>query len=116
MALTYYDRHGAAVAYLDDDDTHIYAYDGRPLAYLDGEHLWSFGGEFLGWNRNGWLWDKSGSTMLSTAASQGGPMKPFEQFEPFKGFKQFLPFKGFKEFVPFEPFFTTTWSDDQFWH
>ena len=54
----------------------------------------------------GWGWEDSTSVWW---------MKPFDQFEPFKGFKQFLPFKGFKEFVPFKPFFTATWSDDQFW-
>lgn len=115
MSITYYDREGAAVAYLDDDQEHIYAFDGSPVGYVDGEHVWSFGGQFLGWNNRGWIRDQAGDAMLYAAGAQGGPFKPFNQFEPFKGFKQFLPFKGFKQFVPFKPIFSLNWSNEKFW-
>jgi hypothetical protein len=112
---TYYDRTGKPVAYLDDDEVHIYAFDGRPLAYLSGEHVYDFGGKFVAWNSDGWLRDTDGHALLSTDHSQGGPTKPFNQFEPFKGFKQFLPFKGFEEFAPFKPFDSHNWSGRSFW-
>jgi hypothetical protein len=115
MALTYHDRDGAAVAYLDDDNEHIYAFDGRPLGYVRGEHVYDFNGNFIAWNEHGWLRDADGHAMLSTNGSQGGPMKPFNQFEPFKGFKQFLPFRSFGQFAPFKPFYSYQWSDKRFW-
>ena len=115
MSYTYFDRNGAAVAYLDDDNEHIYAFDGRPLGYLKGEQKYDFQGKFVAWNNNGWLWDTQGNALLSTNHSQGGPNKPFNQFEPFKGFKQFLPFRSFEEYAPFKPFFSYQWSNKRFW-
>jgi hypothetical protein len=115
MSASYFDLKGRPVAYLDDDQTHFYSFDGTPLAYIQGKHLWNFDGKFLGWNKNGWLWDTSGNGMASSAHSVGGPVKPFDQFEPFKGFKRFLPFKGLQEYARFEPYYSFQWSNQRFW-
>jgi hypothetical protein len=114
--MDFYDRFGAAVAYVDDGE-HIYSWDGRPVAFIsDGENVYTFAGNFIGWFDNGWIRDSDGNAMLFTDdAGGGGPSKPMRQFKRFKGFKQFLPFKGFREFVPFKPFFTHQWSDVRFW-
>lgn len=109
MSLDFYNQNGEAVAYTDDG-THIYAWGGKPLAYLSGAHVYSFEGQFRGWFEDGWVRDRNGDAMLFTKTSTGGPMKPFLQFQQFKAFKEFLPFKGFQEFVPFKPFYTLNWS------
>lgn len=71
-------------------------------------------GKIIAWNNDGWLRDTDGHAMLLNV-SQGGPMKPFNQFKPFKGFKQFLPFGSFEQFAPFKPFFSYQWSTKSFW-
>ena len=46
--MDFYDRHGNAVAYVDDGE-HIYSWDGRPVAFISGEHVYTFSGNFIGW-------------------------------------------------------------------
>lgn len=112
--MDFYDRHGEAVAYVEDGE-HIYSWDGRPLAFISGEHVYAFSGNFIGWFNDGWIRDKNGDAMLFADNAKGGPEKPMLNLKKFKGFKQFLPFKGFKDLAPSKPFFNYEWSDVQFW-
>jgi hypothetical protein len=99
--ITLFDCDGTAIAYVAPDDEHtIYLWSGKPVAYLDGEHIYGFNGKHLGWFEEGVMWDHTG-------AQAGFIIKTlpvFAKFEPFKAFKQFKPFKAFKEFAPFKPF------------
>ena len=99
--LTLYNWRGAPQAYLaTDDDNTLYSFDGRPLAYLDGENVYGFNGKHLGWFEDGIVWDHKGQRVGFVAAK----CPSLRSLEPFKGFKQFKPFKSFKQFAPFKPF------------
>jgi hypothetical protein len=107
--LDFYDSHGKAVVYLDDqgDDNTFYLWDGKPVAYLDEDNVYGFNGKHLGWIENGIIYDHSGNVEAALARVFSTPVT----FASTKSFKQFKPFKGFKEFKPFKPFLNSTWSD-----
>ena len=99
--ITLFGSKGDPKAYIArDEDNTIYAFDGRPLAYLDGENIYGFNGQHLGWFEDGIVWDHKGLRIGFTSSK----CPAFTKFEPFKGFKRFKPFKSFKRFAPFKPF------------
>lgn len=90
-----------------DEENTIYSFDGRPLAYLDGENIYGFNGRHLGWLEDGIVWDHKGLRVGFTSSK----CPAFTKFEPFQGFKRFKPFKSFKTFAPFKPFKTFSTSN-----
>jgi hypothetical protein len=88
MEFTLYDAGGRAVAYCDDD-RHLYAFHGAPLAYLDGDSIYAFHGEHLGWWDRGWARDHDGAcAFFSEAAGDQGPVLPPRQEHPTKAAKR----------------------------
>ena len=59
--VTLYDAGKESVAYIDyPDDATIYLFDGEPVAFIRSEELvFSFNGRFLGWYRDGVLYDRT---------------------------------------------------------
>lgn len=59
--VTLYDAGKESVAYIDyPDDATIYLFDGAPVAFIQSEELvFSFNGRFLGWYRDGVLYDRT---------------------------------------------------------
>lgn len=99
--ITLFGSKGDPKAYIaKDEENTIYSFDGRPLAYLDGENIYGFNGRHLGWFEDGIVWDHKGLRVGFTSSK----CPAFTKFEPFKGFKRFKPFKAFKQFAPFKPF------------
>jgi hypothetical protein len=91
MELTFYDTGGRAVAY-SDDERHLYAFSGVPLAYIDGDSLYGFDGQHLGWWDRGWVRDHHGAVVFFTdTAMTGGPPLPARQPRPAKGLKNMPP-------------------------
>jgi hypothetical protein len=84
--LTFYDVQGRPVAY-STDGCHVYAFYGVPLAYLDGDSVYSFSGRHLGWLADGWIFDHHGARALFTDAAVGGPPLPEKQARRGRGFK-----------------------------
>ena len=107
-----FDLKGRATAYIAEDMT-IYLWDGKPVAYLDGDkpkdglNIYGFNGKHLGWYKGGILYDHDGKVVGGIKAAFKTPTES----EPFKGFKQFKPFKSFKKFAPFKPFFSKEWAE-----
>jgi hypothetical protein len=100
MELTFYDLRGRSVAYCDDA-RHIYAFSGVPLAYLDGDSVFGFDGQHLGWWDRGWVRDHQGAWVFFTDNSTGnGPALPVKQPRPAKGFKNMPPTPAFKHLKP----------------
>lgn len=101
-----YDYGGTPVAYVStDDDRTIYAFNGQPLAYLDGEKVYGFNGKHLGWFEDGVLIDTDGRPVgfvleKLQVAARLQPLKSFKRFKPFKSFKQFSRFKPFRKSMP----------------
>ncbi len=88
MEFTLYDAGGRAIAYCEDG-RHLYAFDGSPLAYLDGDSVYAFHGEHLGWWDHGWVRDHHGACVLFTeGADVLGPSRPSLQASPVKRAQQ----------------------------
>ncbi|HEX6039361.1 MAG TPA: hypothetical protein VFZ20_15020 [Longimicrobium sp.] len=64
METTLYDHDGRAVAYIDSDGESIYLYDGEPVAWIEGDCIYAYGGNFIGWVVAGWVLDKNGERVL----------------------------------------------------
>jgi len=107
--IDFYDRTGAAIAYSQDGE-HIYLFSGRPVAYLSGTAVYSFGGQHIGWFQDGWLRDKRGGCALFTAEAKGGPVRPVRHVKPVKGVRHVRPVKGVKAVKSVKPVRQLSWS------
>ena len=76
MSLDFYDRDRKPIVYTDDDE-HLYAYCGRPVAYFYEGSVYSYPGRHLGFISDGVIRDNNGHIVLYTADSRGGGMKPY---------------------------------------
>jgi len=109
MSLTFYDKNGTPVAYTNDG-THLFSFDGEPLAYFSGNNVYSFSGQHLGWFLDGWLRDHIGDAALFSQEAKGGPLKPLKELKPLKGIKAIKPIKGVKAIPPIKPIRGLNWS------
>lgn len=108
--IDFYDRNGEAVAYTQDG-THIYTFLGEPVAYLDGDSVYSFTGDHLGWFENGWIRDNFGGCVFYTQNAQGGPVKPVKGVKPVKSVKLLKPIKSVKSVRPVKAVKSLSWSN-----
>ena len=118
MDWTFYDTGGWPVAYCDDG-RHIYAFTGHPVAYLEGDSVYAFNGQHLGWWDRGWIRDHHGGCALFTDAAIGGPSLPARHALPAKGFKNAPPPRAFKHVKPVRAADGAGWSlrsGPQFFH
>jgi len=110
MEWTFYDVSGRAIAYCDDG-RHIYAFSGMPLAYLDDDSVYSFGGQHLGWWDRAWIRDHHGAWVFFTEAVAGLAQRmPTKQARPTKVFKSMLPMRGSRDVKPLRAPASTGWS------
>lgn len=105
--MKFYDRFGTPVAY---NDNGIYSYAGKPLAYIDGNAVYSYNGVQLGWYEQGWIRDIDGDCVLFTPGAVGGPVKPIPKLSPLKSLKQLKPLKSLKQMKRIKPIFRLVWS------
>lgn len=117
--VTLYDSSGAASAYIVfssstvfSDTPTIYLWDGTPSAFLDRRsetdvfHVYSFGGEHLGWFEGGILWNHDGDAEGAVRTAISGPV----QIEQIKSIKQIKPIRGIENIPPIKPLYTYRWS------
>lgn len=98
--MTFYDRAGVPTAYIEDGEN-IVLFSGKPVAYLAGEYIYTFGGRQLGIFEDGWVRDIKGYAVFFTDEASGcGPVKPVKCVEPVRGVKQVFPVKGVPQ-VPY---------------
>ena len=110
MSLEFYDRHGQPCLYSEDNET-LYAWDGVPIAYLYGQHVYLFSGQHLGWFKKGWVNDNQGYRVYFTQRAVGGPLRPTKRAKPFKQIKQPVPDKQEREPLPLEPLAKNAWAE-----
>jgi len=112
---TLYNSSGKPVAYLSEDNEHIYLYDGSAVGFVHEGYVYNYNGRYLGWILNGWYYDRAGCPAFFTENSSGGPAKPARQAKPARGAKHARPAKGAREARPAKPARSLTWSefDDQ---
>ena len=109
MSLDFYDSNGRPYSYSDDGET-IYSFTGIPIAHISDDSIYSFTGAHIGYFNDGIIRDQYGDSLLFTAGSSGGPMKPMQQMLPMKGMKQMKPMKGMKQMRPMRPMSSLGWS------
>jgi hypothetical protein len=99
--LTFYDVNGRPIAY-SDDGRYVYAFSGLPLAYLDGDSVYSFNGQHLGWWDRGWVRDHQGAWVFFTDFARiGGQPMPRKSVLPAKGLRALPPpVPAFKQVKP----------------
>lgn len=110
MQLTFFDKHGKPVCYTEDG-SHLFSFDGTPLAYFHGNSVYTFSGLHLGWLDDGLIRDSYGRCLLFSPAAHSGPTKPTCYTEPTKSTKQTMSTKGTKQTTPARPTFGLSWSE-----
>ncbi len=101
-----FDSDGDAIAYISEDST-IYLWEGKPVAYLDKDNIYGFNGKHLGWFVDEVVRDHKGHRVGTTKNSANIITK----IEPIKGIKQIVPIKEIQDLVPIKPLFNNKLSD-----
>jgi hypothetical protein len=109
MEIDFYDASGNPVAY-SQDGKDIYLFSGSPVAYIEGDAIYSFSGRHLGWFENGLIRDRWGNCVFFTDGATGGPVRPVRRSKPVKGAKHVKPVKGVKEVRPVKAVNSLSWS------
>jgi hypothetical protein len=109
VTTTFYDRHGSAIAY-SDDDVHVFLFDGEPVAYLEDDAMYSYPGELMGWFEDGWLRDKDGRCVAFSEQAQGGPPHSVNERRPYPALKQALPLQQRRDPRALRPIHSNAWS------
>ena len=111
--ITFYNRSGQAIAWLSaiDNET-IYSFDGKPLAYIYDNCVYSFKGVQLGWYEKGWIFDLEGYCVFCTKNAIGGPIKPVCGISPVKSIKKVKPIKGVRAIKRVKRLMNLSWVND----
>jgi len=105
--LSFFGADGRAVAFIDaDNDSTIYLWSGKPVAYLDEDSVYGINGTHLGWLKDGAIYDHDGDIVAASARS----FKNAPRAQAPKGLKELKPLKGLKELKPLKPLFGLSWS------
>ncbi|HTP13812.1 MAG TPA: hypothetical protein VMM37_09280 [Bacteroidota bacterium] len=110
MQVNFYDRNGKPTAY-SEDGVHVFLFNGKPAAYLEGDSVFSFTGVHLGWYEDGWVRDHTGNCVFFTDETTGvGPVRPSPGKRPLKSVKSQMPNKGVRQVRPGKPGKSLFWS------
>lgn len=110
MAIDFYSKLGAPVAYMEDG-RHIYLFSGKPVAFLSGNAVYLFSGKHIGWFEDGWIRNRVGKAVFFTTNASGGPIRPVKRVKPVKGMKRVKPVKGVKQVKSVKRTKAFSWSD-----
>lgn len=107
--MDFYEQTGRVVCYLHGGE-YLYLTSGKCVGYVRDGVVWAMSGRLLGYFENGWLYDRSNSPALFSAAATGGPVKPVRQVSPVKGVRQVKPVRGVRQVKPVKPIRKLGWS------
>ncbi len=110
MTTDFWDKHGHAVAYVDDDKQSIYMQDGTPVAWLCEGGVYTYRGKFLGWLYEGWIFGRDGKCVLFTDRAQPGPVKPFRIPAEGRGERGLMPSRESRDPATRRPGRSPMWS------
>lgn len=112
--VTLFDKNTKPVAYINyvDKDSTIYMWDGTPVAYFDGkEDIYHFNGRFLGWFKNGILYDTKGYAVAAQRNIVKGNINTTKTYvESVKGVKHIKPVPHVHSLKSPTPSFKDEWS------
>ena len=110
MQTVFYDKTGNPTAYTEDG-IHIFLFSGKPVAYLEGDSVFSFTGVHLGWYEDHWVRDHKGNCVFFTdETTGGGPVRPSPGTKPLKSVKSQIPRKGVRQVRPTKAGKSLFWS------
>ena len=105
--ITLYDDAGDGAAYIDtNDEMNIFLWEGKPVAYLDGQSIYGFNGKHLGWLKEGIVRDHGGYAVGFIE----GAVNKLTKLERLKGLQQLTPLKSLQELEPLEPLHKSRWA------
>lgn len=107
---TLYDSRGHAIAYVDDDGTSIYLYDGSAVGWIDQVDVYAYSGRYLGWIQDGWFFDRAGHRAFFTDATRGGPAKPARGARPARADRAARRVRGARQEKPERPVCALSWA------
>ena len=112
--VTLFDKKAKPIAYINyvDKDSTIYMWDGTPVAYFDGkEDIYHFNGRFLGWYKNGVLYDTDGYAVAAQKGIVRGEIIMNDTYvESVKGLRHLKPIPHIRSLKPLTPRFKDVWS------
>lgn len=94
--LNFYNKFGNPIAYTDDN-THLFSFNGAPLAYFSGAYLYTFSGKHIGFFVDGWIRDINGYCVFFCENAIGGMAKPLKHLLPLKSLKRLVPLKSLRQ-------------------
>lgn len=105
-----YDKSGRVFAWLDERGR-IIGLRGNHLAFIDGDSVYNWRGQHVGWWQDGHIRDNSGAVAVFTAdASNLGVVKPVKGVKPVKPVKAVPPVKPVKAVKPIRPIKRLSWA------
>lgn len=113
--VTLFDARTMPEAYIcyTDNDTTIYMWDGRPVAYFKEEgKIYHFNGSFLGWYKDKVLYNKEGYAVAARKGVVRGEIRMDETYAEsvVKGVKHSKPVPHVPSLPPVTPVFKDEWS------
>jgi len=110
MIVDLWNKHGQAVAYVDNDKESIFMRDGTPVAWLWEGGVYTYRGKFLGWLYEGWIFGRDGKCVLFMERSQPGPVKPFRMAAEDRGDQALRPSRESRDSAVRRPGREQLWS------
>lgn len=107
--MNFYDSNGNPIAYANEEGQ-IFLFDGRTIAYVQEESVYSYSGNHSGWFEDGWLIDHDGNHVLFSENSQGGPNTPMTKMPPMPAMPQMPPMPEMPEMPSMPPTRNLNWS------
>ncbi|MFO7889179.1 MAG: hypothetical protein R6V04_02450 [bacterium] len=106
--MMFYNKGRWPVVY-SDDNINIFHFNGEPLAYIDGNYVFSYDGDHLGYFVKGWILDKEGKKVFFTKNAKNclGVKEIYPVIEP----KQEIPKAKEPGEKPEIPKMKETWSE-----
>ena len=105
-----YDGSGRVYAWLDEGGR-IVGLDGNHLAFIEGDTVYNWQGQHVGWWGNGHVRDNAGAVAVFTAdADNLGVVKPVKAVKPVQPEKKVVPAKPVKTIKPVRPIRRLSWS------
>lgn len=102
MEETLFDISGNPIAYISfDNDSTIYLWNGRPVAYLYEDMIYGFNGKHLGWYAQGEVRNLQG--LICGFNKYAADV--YTSYEPYKSYKQYSPYRNYMEYAHYRPVF-----------
>lgn len=106
-----YGQTGAVYAWLDEPTGRILGLQGQHLAFIDGDSVYRWTGQHIGWWADGHIRDHRGAVAVFTAgATRLGVIKPVKAIKPIKPIKQIAPVRPVKSVKPVRAIRRLAWA------